>query len=35
MSDWVCEYCGDEGRTDEPVDTVHCPSCGEPVAPKG
>ena len=33
--EWACEYCGDEGRTSEPIDTVQCPSCGEPVVPKG
>jgi len=32
--EWVCEYCGDEGETHEDVDTVQCPSCGEPVVPR-
>jgi len=31
--DWVCDYCGEEGRTTEPIDTVQCPTCGEPVVP--
>jgi DNA-directed RNA polymerase subunit RPC12/RpoP len=32
--DWVCEYCGEEGETDEPIDQVQCERCGEPVVPK-
>ena len=32
---WVCEYCGEQGRTREPIDTVQCPRCGEPVVPTG
>ncbi len=31
--DWACEYCGNRGTTSEPVDTVQCPDCGEPVVP--
>ena len=34
-TDWVCEYCGETGRTTEPVDQVQCPRCGEPVVPTG
>jgi len=30
---WVCEYCGEQGGTRDPIDTVQCPSCGEPVVP--
>ena len=30
---WVCEHCGEQGRTSEPIDTVQCPRCGEPVVP--
>ena len=33
--DFVCEYCGNEGRSTEPVDEIQCPTCGEPVVPKG
>ena len=34
VTEWVCEYCGTEGRTTEPiVDGVQCPNCGEPVTP--
>jgi predicted RNA-binding Zn-ribbon protein involved in translation (DUF1610 family) len=32
---WVCEYCGEQGRTREPIDTVQCPRCGEAVVPTG
>lgn len=31
--DWVCEHCGTRGRSTEPVDTVQCHICGEPVIP--
>ena len=31
--EWVCEHCGQEGSTNEPIDTVQCPACGEPVTP--
>jgi hypothetical protein len=32
---YVCDYCGHEGTVpgDEPVDSVQCPMCGEPVTP--
>ena len=30
---WVCEYRGEQGRTREPIDTIQCPTCGEPVVP--
>ncbi len=32
---YACDYCGHEGRIDdgEPVDTLQCPMCGEPVTP--
>lgn len=33
MTDWVCEYCGREGRTSRPIDQEQCPDCGEPVVP--
>jgi DNA-directed RNA polymerase subunit RPC12/RpoP len=33
--DWVCEHCGSDGTSDEPVDEIQCPTCGEPVTPKG
>ncbi len=26
---WVCEYCGNEGETDEDIDHVQCDACGE------
>lgn len=32
--DWVCEYCGQEGTSDAPVDEVQCFDCGEPAVPK-
>lgn len=32
---YVCEYCGHEGSTEQPVDQVQCPMCGEPVTPVG
>jgi DNA-directed RNA polymerase subunit RPC12/RpoP len=32
---WMCEYCGNDGESDEPVDELQCPTCGEPVTPKG
>jgi DNA-directed RNA polymerase subunit RPC12/RpoP len=31
--EWVCEHCGAEGETQREVDTVQCPTCGEPVVP--
>jgi DNA-directed RNA polymerase subunit RPC12/RpoP len=31
--EWVCEHCGYESSTDELLDSVQCPSCGEPVTP--
>jgi DNA-directed RNA polymerase subunit RPC12/RpoP len=31
--EWVCEYCGEQENSDEPLDEVQCPSCGEPVTP--
>jgi rubrerythrin len=32
---YVCDYCGHQGEhaDDEPVDSVQCPMCGEPVTP--
>ena len=33
--DWVCEYCGNEGESSEPIDEVQCPTCGEAVTPTG
>ncbi len=32
---YACDYCGHQGRIDdaEPVETVQCPMCGEPVTP--
>lgn len=30
---WVCEHCGSEGTSVEPVDQVLCPYCGESVTP--
>ena len=30
---WVCEHCGHEGESHEPVDEVQCRICGEPVTP--
>ena len=34
-TEWVCDYCGTEGRTSEPVvEHAQCPNCGEPVMPK-
>ena len=34
MIRWVCDYCGTEGRTNEPiVERVQCHNCGEPVLP--
>jgi DNA-directed RNA polymerase subunit RPC12/RpoP len=33
ISAWVCEACGEQGRELEPLDTVQCPRCGEPVVP--
>jgi DNA-directed RNA polymerase subunit RPC12/RpoP len=35
VMEWVCEYCGAEGESSEPVDEIQCPTCGEPVTPKG
>lgn len=32
--EWVCESCGSDGESSEPVDEVQCPTCGEPVTPK-
>jgi rubrerythrin len=34
-TEYVCEYCGYQGRDDRPVDQVQCPMCGEPVTPLG
>lgn len=31
--EYVCEYCGYQGRDPRPVDQVQCPMCGEPVTP--
>jgi DNA-directed RNA polymerase subunit RPC12/RpoP len=35
MAKWVCEFCGQTGRTPagQTTDEVQCPDCGEPVAP--
>jgi len=33
MTRWVCEHCGREGESDDDVDRVACPDCGEPVVP--
>jgi DNA-directed RNA polymerase subunit RPC12/RpoP len=33
--EWVCGYCGSEGESSEPADEIQCPTCGEPVTPKG
>jgi hypothetical protein len=35
MARWVCDYCGETGRLPEgeTVDSVPCPTCGEPVLP--
>lgn len=33
MARWVCDHCGNEGRTSRPVDEVLCDVCGEPVTP--
>jgi hypothetical protein len=35
MARWVCDHCGNEGRTDpgQTVDEVLCEVCGEPVTP--
>ena len=30
---WACEYCGEQARASEPIDTVQGPTCGEPVVP--
>jgi DNA-directed RNA polymerase subunit RPC12/RpoP len=35
MTDYVCEFCGHQGETDDDVDRVQCPMCGEPVVPLG
>ena len=32
-TEYVCEYCGYQGRDPRPVDEIHCPRCGEPVTP--
>jgi len=32
--EWVCEYCGEDGEDEAPVDQVQCPRCGEPVVPR-
>jgi predicted RNA-binding Zn-ribbon protein involved in translation (DUF1610 family) len=31
VAQFACDSCGYEGRSREPVDTVLCPRCGEPV----
>lgn len=31
--EWVCEYCGDTGNSNKPIDEIQCHSCGEPVTP--
>ncbi len=33
MKHWTCEYCATQGTTPdhEMVESVQCPSCGEPV----
>ncbi len=33
--EWVCEHCGEQGRAQDPIDTVQCPRCGAPVVPTG
>lgn len=37
MDEWVCDFCGQTGVTDqgETTDQVLCHSCGEPVTPMG
>jgi rubrerythrin len=37
MESWVCDFCGQTGRTveGETTDQVLCPACGEPVTPAG
>jgi rubrerythrin len=32
--EWVCEFCGHEDESSEPIDELQCPMCGEPVTPK-
>ena len=32
--EWVCEHCGNDGVSSDPVDEIQCPTCGEPVTPK-
>jgi DNA-directed RNA polymerase subunit RPC12/RpoP len=36
MEQWVCDFCGQTGVTDdgETTDQVLCPDCGEPVTPR-
>ena len=33
MARWVCDHCGETGRLPEgePVESLQCPICGEPV----
>ncbi len=33
--EWACEHCGYEDESDQPVDEIQCPMCGEAVVPKG
>lgn len=34
MTRWVCEHCGRQGESDDDVDRLQCPDCGEPVVPR-
>ncbi len=34
MTRWVCEHCGRQGETDDDIDRIQCPDCGEPVVPR-
>ena len=34
MTRWVCEHCGQQGESEEDVDRLLCPDCGEPVVPR-
>jgi len=31
VTEYACDYCGDQGTSHLPADMIQCPMCGEPV----